>query len=245
MRLLQTLLLSCLATTAIADTTLTFTGKKDKVAMKMQFANNMMRATSVGDGSSYMIYNANNTTFTTFITDKKQYFVMDKESIEKLGDVSAMMESILEKQLANIPEAQREMMRGMLEKAVKAQMPKEMPKPSYNFNGKTDSYNGIECEVVIKNSGKKKSKFCVTKYSNLGMNSDEYAVITSFQNTVEKLAQQYGQDNSMDFSSLGDYMPVKYTQEGESGTLKEVNHDKLDSSLFAIPEGYSQMKMPF
>jgi hypothetical protein len=245
MKLLQTLLLSCLATTAIADTTLTFTGKKDKVAMKMQFANNMMRATSVGDESSFMIYDANNTTFTTFIADDKKYFVMDKESIEKLSDVSAMMESMLEKQLADIPEAQRDMMRGMLEKAVKAQMPKEMPKASYKFNGKRSSHNGIDCEVVIKKSGKSKSEFCVTKYSNLGMSSDEYAIITSFQNTVEKLAQKYGQDHSMDFSSLGDFMPVKYKQEGESGTLKDVNHDKLDPSLFAIPEGYSKMEMPF
>jgi hypothetical protein len=245
MKILQTLLLSCLATTAIADTTLTFTSKKDKVAMKMQLSNNMMRATSVGDESTYMIYDASNTTFTTFIADKKQYFVMDKESIEKLGDVSAMIDSILEKQLANIPESQREMMRGIMEKTVKSQMPKEAPKPSYSFNGKSTSFNGIDCEVVIKKAGKNKSEFCVTKYSNVGMSSDEYSVITSFQNTIEKLAQQYGQDHSMDFSSLGDYIPVQYKQEGESGTLKDVNHDKLDPSIFVIPEGYSQMKMPF
>lgn len=245
MKLLQTLLLSCIAATVMADTTLTFTGKKDQVKMKMQFANNMMRATSVGDDSSYMIYDANKSTFTTFMKDKKQYFVMDKESIEKLGDVSAMMEKMLEKQLADMPESQREMMRGMMEKALKSQMPKQAPKASYSFNGKTASFNGFDCEIVVKKSGKNKSEFCVTNFSNVGMTPDEYAVITSFQHTIEGLAQQYGQDNSMDFSSLGDYIPVYYKQEGESGTLKNVNHDTLDASLFTIPADYNQMEMPF
>jgi len=246
MKLLKTILLSCLATTAIADTTLIFNGKKDKVAMKMQFANNMMRATSVGDNSTYMIYNANNSTFTTFSTNDKQYYVMDKETIEKLGDIGAMMDKMLEEQLSQMPEAQREMMRGMMEKAMKAQMPKQAPKAEYSFNGESDSYNGFDCEVVVKKSGKNKSEFCVTKYSNLGMGADEYSVITSFQETVSKLAQKYGQDQAMDFSSLGDYVPVYYKQsKKETGVLTEVNHDKLDPSLFAIPAGYSQMKMPF
>jgi hypothetical protein len=245
MKILHTILLTGLTSSAIADTTLTFTNNKDNVAMKMQFANNLMRATSLGDGSTYMIYDANNTTFTTIMTDKKQYFVMDKESIEKLGDVSAMMEKMLDEQLANMPESQREMMRGMMEKAMKARMPKQAPKASYSFNGKSASYNGIDCEVVTKKAGKNKSEFCVTKFSNVGMSADEFSVITSFQHTIEGLAQQYGQDHSMDFSSLGDYIPVKYKQQGESGTLKDVSHDKIDPSMFTIPEGYSQMKMPF
>lgn len=246
MKLLTTLFISCLATTVSADTTLTFTGKKDKVEMKMQLANNMMRATSVGDNSSYMIYDANNSTFTTFIPKEKKYYVMDKETIEKLGDIGAMMDKMLEKQLAEMPEAQREMMRGMMEKAIKSQMPKQAPKAEYSFNGKSDSYNGFDCEIVVKKAGKNKSEFCVTQYSNLGMKPDEFSVITSFQETIAKLAQQYGQDSSMDFSSLGDYVPVYYKQsKNESGALSHVSHEKLDPRLFAIPDGYSPMALPF
>ena len=246
MKLLQTLLLASLTTTAIADTTLTFTNKKDDVALKMQFTNNMMRATSVGDNSTYMIYDANNTTFTTFMTEKKQYFVMDKDTIEKLGDIGAMMDAMLEKQLSQMPESQRAMMRGMLEGALKAQMPKEMPKPEYNFTGKSDSYNGFDCEIVIKKIKREKTEFCVTKYSNLGMQDNEFSVITSFQQTVSKLAQKYGQDSSMDFSSLGEYVPVYYKQsKRDTGTLSKVNHKSLDPSIFAIPEGYSKMDLPF
>ncbi len=246
MKILQTLLLTSLATSAIADTTLTFTNKKDNIAMKMQFANNMMRATSVGDDSTYMIYDANNSTFTTFMTDKKEYFVMDKETIEKLSDIGAMMDAMLEKQLAQMPESQRAMMRGMLEGAIKAQMPKELPKPEYNFTGKSASYNGFDCEIVIKKIKREKTEFCVTKYSNLGMKGNEFSVITSFQQTISALAQKYGQDSSMDFSSLGEYVPVYYKQSRkDTGTLSKVSHENLDPSIFAIPQGYSKMDMPF
>lgn len=238
-------LLSCLTTLAVADTTLTFTNNAGKVAMQMQFANNMMRATSVDDNSTYMVYDANNTTFTMFTTDDKQYFVLGKEQLDALGDIGAMMDKMLEEQLADIPESQRAMMRNMMAGAIKAQMPKQAAKAEYSFTGKSTSYNGFDCQIVIKQVGEKQSKFCVTKYSDIGMQASEYAVITSFQKTIEKLAQQYGADNSMDFSSLGDYVPVWYNQAGEAGSLSKVSHGSLNPDIFTIPEGYSEMKMPF
>lgn len=249
MKILKTLLITGLATTmattAIADTTLVFDGKKGKTAMKMQFSGNVMRATSVSDNSSYMIYDANNTTFTSVSTKDKEYFVMDKEMIAKLSDLGAMMDDLISKQLGDMPEAQREMMRGMTEKMVKSQMPKEAPKAEYSFTGKSASYNGFDCQVVMKKSGRKKSEFCVTEYSKVGMSANEFSVITSFQSTIEAMAQKFAQDNSMDISSLGDYIPVKYKQAGEKGTLSKVNHDSLDSSLFVVPADYSEIKMPF
>ena len=245
MKILHAVLPLCLATIANADTTLTYANLKDKVTMKMQFANNKMRATSVDDNSSYMIYDANNNTFTMFTTDKKQYFVMGQEQIEALSDVGAMMDKMLEKQLANMPESQREMMRGMLAGALKSQMPKQVPKPEYSLTGASTAYNGYDCEIVVKKSEAKNSEFCVTNYSNLGMTNSEFAVITSFQHTIESLAQQFGSDQSMNFSSLGDFIPVKFNQVGKTGTLRDVNHDNIDPILFAIPEGYSKMDMPF
>jgi hypothetical protein len=170
---------------------------------------------------------------------------MDEEDIAKLSDMSAMIESMMEKQLANVPEEQKEMMRNMMASAIKAQMPKEMPKAVYSLTGKSSSYNGFDCQIVSKTSGKKKSEFCVTDYSNLGMTSNEYAIITSFQSTIAALAQKHGIDNSMDFSSLGNFMPVKFIQEDQSGTLTDVNHDNLDPKLFEVPEGFTEMVMPF
>ena len=245
MKILLMVLLSLVASISFADTSLTFTNKKDNVSMKMQIAGNKMRATSVGDNSSYMIYDAANTTFTMVDTKGKTYFIMDKDAIASLSDIGAMMDRMLEKQLADMPAEQRQMMRGMLEGALKSQMPKEMPKPEYSLTGKTKSYNNFDCQVVKKKLKRKKSEFCVTDYSAIGMSKDEYSVIESFQGVISHMAQQFGADKSMDFSELGDFIPVNYNQAGEQGTLSEVSHEKLNSVIFNLPADYERQEMPF
>lgn len=245
MKIATILLLSSLSGTALADTTLTYTDQNDKTVMKMQFSGNTIKATSVSNDSGYMIYDANKKTFTTLMTDKKKYLVMGQKEIDALGNTQALVQSILDKQLAGMPAAQRDMMKNLLASTIKAKLPKKMPKPVYQLTDKTASYNDIDCKVVTKKSQKKTSEFCVSSYASLGMKANEYAAIASFQKTVEKLASQYGADKSMDFSSLGEFIPVRYSQNGTTGTLKSVNHDKLESNTFTIPKGYTKMQIPF
>mgnify|MGYP000167698602 CR=1 FL=1 len=90
MKFLNTLALTCIATSAIADTTLTYTSKKDKEVMKMQFSGNMMRATSVDDNSSFMIYDGNNKTFTMFANDEKKYYVLDEEAARRCSAAASL-----------------------------------------------------------------------------------------------------------------------------------------------------------
>ncbi len=249
MKILQTITLTSLLvghiSTAVADTTLTFNDNNKNVSMKMQITDNQLRATSIGEDRAYMIYDANKKTFTTFDVESKQYYVMGEKEIAALSDMNAMVEKLLEEQLGEMPEAQRAMMRGMMENMIKSQLPKEMPKPEYILTEKSKSYNGYDCQVVTKKSKNKSADFCVTQYAKLGMTSDEYAVITSFQSTIESLAQKYGVDQSMDFSNLGDFIPVHYNQAGETGVLSDVSHNTIDPNIFAIPEGYSPMDLPF
>ena len=245
MKILHTLALACLTTSAMADTTLTFKNNNEKVSMKMQFSDNMMRATTMGDEAGNMIYNAENKTFTILNPQDKEYFVMDEETIESLTDIGAMIEKMMEKQLAEVPEAQREMMRNMMAGAMKARMPKQLPLPEYTLTSKTDSFNGFDCQIVVKKSGRDKSEFCVTEYSELGMSSSEYNIIATFQQTIEKLAKQFGTDQSMNFMELGDFIPVNYEQSGQSGTLTEVSHNSIDAEVFSVPADYKKIELPF
>lgn len=59
------------------------------------------------------------------------------------------------------------------------------------------------------------------------------------------MAEQFGEDNSMDFSGLGDFIPVRYNQSSESGVLSDVNHDSISPENFSIPQGYKKVEMPF
>jgi hypothetical protein len=245
MKILNILLLSSLTSVAIADTTLTYKDQNDKVVMKMQFSGHTMRATSMADGTNYMIYDADKETFTSMMSDKKEYVVMGKKEIDALGDPTALVNSMLDKQLAGMPAAQRDMMRKMLASTMKAQLPKKMPAPVYTMTDKTSSYNKFDCKIVTKKSQKETSEFCVSDYTSLGMKSSDYSTIESFQNIVRKLAAQYASDKSMDFSSLGKLLPVHYSQGGKEGTLSAISHNKIDAGAFAIPKGYKQVKIPF
>lgn len=245
MKILNALLLSSLTSMAMADTTLIYKDQSDRIVMKMEFSGDTMRATSVENGKDFMIYDANKETFTTLISDKNEYIVMGKKEIDALGDPAAMVNSMLEKQLAGMPAAQRDMMRGMLEGAMKSQLPKKIPAAVYTMTNKTSSYNKFDCKIVTKKSQKSVSEFCVADYASLGLEMNEYATIASFQKIVQKLASQYGGDKSMDFSHLGKLIPVHYSQAGVVGTLSQVSHDNLDSGRFSIPKGYKKIRLPF
>lgn len=245
MKILNVLLLSSLTSVVMADTTLTYKDQSDKVVMKMQFSGNVMRATSVADGKDYMIYDADKETFTTMMSEKKQYVVMGKKEIDALGDTTAMVNSMLDKQLAGMPAAQRDMMRNLLASTIKKQLPKKMPAPVYTMTDKKSSYNTFDCHIVTKKLQKEVSEFCVTSYSSLDMKANEYATIASFQKIVKKMAAQYGSDKSMDFTSLGELMPVHYSQAGKVGTLSEVSHDKIEVDSFLVPSGYKKIDLPF
>jgi hypothetical protein len=244
MKLLTPILLTSLSTIALADTTLTFTGKNDSPAMEMMIAGNHMRATSLGQSDSYMIYDSENQTFTIIMTKEKEFMSFGPKQIEALGDMATLMMKQIDKQLAQMPESQRAMMRDMMMKTMKSQMPKQAPAPSYKMTGKSTEINGFDCEIVIKKSESGESEFCITEYSDLGMNSNEYAVIQSFQKIMVKLATQFGQDSSMDFSALGDFVPVKYQNSNETGELQSVSHNNIQASMFMVPEGYTKKEIP-
>lgn len=245
MKILTTLALTCLTGTVMADTTLVFQDEANKQSMKMEFAHNMMKITSTeGDGTN-MIYNATDKTFTMMDSKDKKYYVMGEEDIKALTDVGAMMEKMMEKQLAEMPAEQREMMRNMLAGAMKKNMPKQLPLPEYSLTGKSANYNGFDCQIVLKKSQKEKSEFCVTEYAKLGMSQSEYATIATLQKTVEALTKQFGQDKSMNFMHLGDFIPVKFDQDTQSGTLSEVSHTNISVDVFSIPTEYSKIDLPF
>ena len=249
MKILQTIALTGLITNslsiAVADTTLIFADANSSTSMKMQITGSQMRATSTDDDTAYMTYDSSSKTFTSYNVKDKEYYIMGEKEIATLGNMDAMVEKILAEQLSEMPEAQRAMMRGMMEEMVKSQLPKPAPKPAYTLTERSASYMGFDCQIVTKKSSTINAEFCVTNYKNLGMASDEYAVINSFQQTISSLAQQFGGDQSMDFSHLGQFIPVQFDQEEQSGTLSEVNHDKIDPSVFAIPDDYTEIDLPF
>lgn len=230
---------------AVADTTLIYQTEGGKENSRMMLTDGKVKITNQSDANTAVIFDAKNTSFTIVNHDEKSYMVFGEKEIEALGDVSKMMDKMINEQLAQLPAAQREQMRGMMESMIKSKMPKQAPLPSYSKSGDSDNYNGFDCDVVIKSTqGKGKEEFCVTDYSRLGVSASEYGTISSFMKIAEKMAAQFGQDQSMNFDSIGQVLPVYYKMMDEKAFLSDVDNSQLPADTFVMPAGYKQQSLP-
>ncbi|MCX7545272.1 hypothetical protein [Marinicella gelatinilytica] len=230
---------------AVADTTLIYGDDKGQETTRMMLTADVVKVTTNADANADVIFDGNKTEFVVINHDEKSFMVFGEKEIEALSDVSAMMDRMIEKQMANIPEAQREQMRGMMESMIKSQMPEQKAAPTYQKSGATKEYNGYSCDVVEKTvAGKTTGDFCVTDYGKLDVAPGEYAVIAKFMKIAEKMASQFGQDTSMNFDAIGQVLPVYFKDAGQTGILMDVNNDKLDAALLTVPEGYKQQSLP-
>jgi len=246
MRINHFLLAGCLFTGMVeADTTLIYNNKEGQEHSRMLLTEGKVKMTNQADYSTEILFNSTNTSFTVINHDEKSYMVFGQKQIEALGDVSKMVDKMIDQQLSQMPEAQREQMRGMIETMVKKQMPKAAPMPNYNKSGESKTYNGFDCDVVVKEvKGQNDGEFCVTQYSNLGISDGEYSAVSQFMKIAEKMAAQFGQDQSMNFDAIGQVVPVYYDMSNNQGFLTEVNDDNLPKGTFEVPAGYQEESLP-
>ena len=234
-----------LAGGAMADTTLVYGDNSGKETTRMLLTADAVKVSSKDQTNTDVIFNGNKTEFVVVNHDEQSFMVFGEKEIEALSDVSAMMDRMLEKQMANVPEAQREQMRGMMESMIKNQMPKQAAAPVYKKSGDSKEYNGYNCDVVVKTvEGQSSGSFCVTEYGKLDVAPAEYAVISKFMKIAEKMASQFGQDNSMNFASIGEVLPVYFKDAGQTGILMDVDNGDIDEALLTVPEGYKQQELP-
>jgi gas vesicle protein len=230
---------------ATADTTLVYNDKNGEEQSRMLLTDGKVKMVSKAESDTAMIFDATTNSFTIINHQDKSYMVFGEKEIEALSDVSKMMDRMIDEQLSQLPAAQREQMRGMMESMIKKQMPKQLPAPKYIKSGETATYNGFNCEVVVKETkGKKDGEFCVASYSKLGISDAEYGAVAHFMKVAEKMASQFGQDQSMNFEAIGEVVPVYFDMSSQKGYLTSVNDEDLPSATFAVPSGYKQESLP-
>ncbi|WP_223786921.1 hypothetical protein [Marinicella meishanensis] len=230
---------------AHADTTLTYHDANGQTSSVIYLSDGMSKITNQSETSTDLIFNAQTNTFTVVNHPEQSYLLFGVKEIAALSDVSAMVDKMLAEQLAQLPAGQREQMRGMMENMIKQQMPKAAPVPEYSRSGQQASHNGFACETIIKTvNGQASGDFCVTDYSALGVSTAEYQAISAFMKTAEKMAAQFGQDQSMNFASIGQVLPVYYRMGSEQAYLVAVDHGTLGAQTFQVPEGYQQQALP-
>ncbi len=231
---------------AMADSTLVYNNAQGKEATIMNLSDGVVKMTSnEGNTKTDVIFRNGQTEFTVIMHSEKKYMTFGPKEIEMLSDVSAMMDNMIEQQMANVPEAQRAQMREMMAGMIKSKMPKQAPVPEYRKTGDSLDVNGYGCDVVEKiTKGKNTDDFCVAEYSELGVSNSEYQAIYGMMKVAEKLAAQFGNDSSMNFEQIGQVLPVQYDMNGVKASLVKVSHDDLPASAFQVPEGYQKQSIP-
>ncbi len=234
-----------LAGHAAADTTLVYNNADGSENSRMYLTDGMAKITNNIDSGTALIFSAGQESFTIINHQDQSYMTFGKKEIAALGDVAGMIDRMLEEQLAQMPAGQREQMRDMMKSMIEKQMPKQAAKPEYAKSGQTATYNGFDCDVVVKTVESKKSgDFCVADYQKLGVARSEYNSINQFMKIAEKMAAQFGHDQSMNLDSIGEVLPVYYDMGDQKAYLTDVLDEDLSADTFKVPKGYNKQSLP-
>jgi hypothetical protein len=246
-----------MAMMAQADSTIVFSdtgGGQSKAAGQVEISNGLVRSSSPGDSSAYMIFDSGADHFTMIDVDRKTYMVFDQAQIEELAGMQKRAMQQMEAQLANLPAAQREQMRKMMSNMMGGAEPGKAPEPHrYERSGKTDEVAGYTCEVLKIYIGERMAgEQCVVSQDELGIPAEDYRTMKAMQQFIVELVSQFPMvgEQVMEYGEPGrDEIPVRYSHQSKMtgttvGELQSISFDDIDASRFEIPEGFKKQEMP-
>ncbi len=240
MKTFGTLMALTLATLASADTTLEYNTGMDSNT-RIHFRGGQMLMSDAANDTA-VLFDAAAQSMTVINHSEREYMLFGPKQLAALGNMRETILQSIEQQLAGVPAAQREQIRDMMMKTMKNRMPAAEALPEYQRTGQNKTVNGHSCEVVINRNNPDSETFCVTRFSELGMQAADYSAYAEFMKLAEKMTAQLG-NKGMNFSVLGDFVPVEYRNAQAQGTLVGVQHETLSDAVFAVPADYTQQRI--
>ncbi len=230
-------------------------GKTSEATIAVEDLNMKMDvATGDTEWNGDMIFRGQSREMIVVDHDKKTYFVIDKEQLEKLaGTVNQAMAS-MEQALAAMPASQRAKMEQMMKSRMgnigTPRAPSELKK-----TGSEDTVNGFSCEIYeVWRSGVRERELCVTDWDNVAGGrevADVFYEMGAFMTEMLDSLPKMG-----DGASLGDAtyehlkemngFPVRTLEYGDDGvldgqaTLVSSTKADLDPADFEPPKNYKR-----
>lgn len=239
--------LACLATTlyslpVLADTTLTYTTGQGEFVVKTRPG-----AVRIDDSSDrWQLYLQDSSSIYSVEPKARSYVKMDKAAAGAIRNQMQTLRDQMEKQLAQLSEAQRKQARAMMVGQIPGLDGKEHS-ISLEPTGGTNSVAGIKCKKVqVLRDDKPQESLCVADAQALGMNDEEFETIQSMFSLMQTMFEGTGLEQlGLPYLSLGG-MPVRYqdSASGQTRTLKRVSHGNLPSLAFEIPASYKAQSVP-
>lgn len=185
---------------------------------------------------------------------KRQFIVMNEETMAQMGSQMDAMMKQMEEALAELPPEQREMAEKMMKEKMPGTQPTmTAPKVEVKKAGEKKDIDGKPCERYdITKDGKKTTEIWVTSWSEVGMSEEDFAIFREMASFMQNMMSSSDffknsvSDNEF-FAGIEqiDGFPVM-TREFVDGevteetVLKSVVEKDLDPSTFEISSDYER-----
>lgn len=253
---LSTLLLAGLALPALADVHMRYevSGGNDAVS-DIMISDGKLRINQHAS-DNWTLFDSNTGEMIIVDGERGEYMVMDAETIDKLTNITALVNKQMEEALANVPPAQREQMRGMMEGMMENAMEQaraSIPEQTVNRTGETRSVAGYDCAVVeILLDGVKSMETCGTDPGNIDLPAADLETMRAMQAFAQDIAARMEEVFGESIINLGDFsleefpvQTVHFEKGGESArsTLAGIDDGGLPADAFEIPADYKQQEI--
>ena len=196
---------------------------------------------------------------------KKNYIVMDRESVEALGKQMSEVMKQMEAALAKVPPGQRRMMESMMKKKLAADPNyKEPTPPVVRSLGQTGSVNGIACEwKEVTRDNVLSEKACVCDQGEIAGGKEMVAIAREMKDFAAGLAKLANSASSFKMfgggtmgelgmtvtADLGGFPLISEHFDGEGklmrrSTFQSTEEISIPTEEFTPPSGYKKQTMP-
>ena len=188
--------------------------------------------------------------------DKKSYTVVDKAAMDRMGGQLAEMRKKMEAQMANMPPERRAMMEQMMSQMGGGAGAKQAVKREVTATGRTETVGGFKCKVwEVSVDGVKDQELCAAAPGSLPGGTEVLATMREIGEMLKGLTEGMGSmarrnatDSWADLAKINgipiltrDFAGGKASSEMR---LSVIRSESVPGSMFEVPAGYTQRKMP-
>jgi hypothetical protein len=226
---------------------------------EMKVDGNRMRADSGGKDSTTMIFLGDTDEMYVIDHKEKSYMVMDRETVESLGNQMSAAMKQMEEALKDVPPEQRAMMERMMKGKMKG-MPASKPRsePQVRSLGESDSVNGVGCDWnEVSRDGVVELKACVCDWTDIPGGDELRQISLEMKDFASALVDAFGGagglagsigENPMSVMEKAGGFPL-ITENFQGGNLtrrsrfQSVEEVAISDDEFMPPSGYKKKDM--
>ena len=244
------LLISTLATSAVKMEFSSYDkdNKSNAEENYIILTNDMLKLdnTNTDEGKLSVIFDANKEKFVILKHNEKKYIVISKEMLNHLKKQMETMRENMERQLANLPDAQKKQAEKMMEG--------RMGKKDINYsvektseNKKINNWNATKYN--LKEDDNITDEVWVTPIENSGFTKSDFAVIQKFSDFSNEFSKINPKAKRNTFSLVYEKVqgiPIMTINEttNKVSELKKIERYEASDSEFNIPNDYTEEKLP-